>query len=100
MVRRREGTPLRRAGAHRGPGVVLVLALALPALATACVLPERRAYREAKRAYEECLEAHPGAPSACLDEEARLRDAERRYDEGAQRAWSCNPAVEECPERR
>jgi hypothetical protein len=71
----------------------------LTALAgAACVTAARDDVAAARARYEQCVAA--ANERACRAEKERLLAAERAYQEQAQRAWGCDPALPDCPPRR
>ena len=73
----------------------------LPALALfACVTLEHREVSETRDAYSRCVAEHSESHPDCVALQERLDVAERRYQENARRAWSCDPAQESCPTPR
>jgi len=81
----------------------LRLPLAAPFLALgllACVTQERQQVAAAEQAYEQCAAEHFASHPDCVALHERLLTAQRRYEESSRRAWSCDPAQEQCPTPR
>ena len=73
----------------------------LPALGLlACVAMEHRGVSSVQKAHASCVQEHSESHPDCVALEERLHAAERRYQENSRRAWSCDPAQEDCPTRR
>ena len=68
--------------------------------AAGCVSAERNDVAEARAAYEQCLEAHAGSDRECAALRERLKAAQDRYQNDAQRAWGCVPDDGDCPTHR
>ena len=99
----------RRVSGRRAVGrvarAVLRVAAGLIGLATclllgACVSAEHREAKAARRAYLDCLARNPRDTERCESERQAYNVAVDRYEENSRRAWSCDPAQEECPTRR
>ena len=66
----------------------------------ACVSQEHGEAARAEKAYRECVALHPRSHPECASLEERMLAAQRRYQESSRRAWSCDPAQEQCPTPR
>jgi hypothetical protein len=73
---------------------------ALALAAAGCVSGERSDVAEARAAYEQCLEQHVDGDRECAALRERLKAAQERYENNAQRAWGCAPEQEDCPSHR
>lgn len=79
----------------------LVLAAALLVLGLfGCVTHEYEQATAAQKAYGDCVAQHSKAHPDCVALEERALAAQRRYQENSRRAWSCDPAQEQCPTPR
>ena len=76
------------------------IATALTLAAAGCVSGERSDVAEARAAYEQCLEQHAGSDRDCAALRERLKAAQERYENDAQRAWGCVPEHGDCPAHR
>ena len=65
-----------------------------------CVHRERRDAVAAREAYTSCVAQHSEQAPECIALQERARAAQQRYQENAKRAWSCDPAQEQCPTPR
>ena len=65
-----------------------------------CVAQEHRAMVAAQEAYAQCVREHSEAHPDCKVLKQHQLVEQRRYEQNARRAWSCDPAQEECPTRR
>jgi hypothetical protein len=65
-----------------------------------CVTRERDDAAAARQAYAQCVAAHSATAPECVALRERQLAAQRRYQENAKRAWSCDPAQEQCPTPR
>jgi len=65
-----------------------------------CVSREHGEVRAAREAYENCIAKHAKSHSDCGVLQERFLEAQRRYHDSSRRAWSCDPAQEECPTKR
>ena len=78
-----------------------ILVAAIPVLTTlACVTQELREVSAAREAHRRCVEEHSVSHPDCVTLKERLDTSERRYEENARRAWSCDPVQESCPTPR
>jgi len=78
----------------------VVLLLASISLLDGCVYREHRVAKEAQDAYYECHSRNPRDPSECETLRKRYEMEVERYEEISRRAWSCDPAQDECPTPR
>ena len=77
------------------------VALGIAALALfGCVAQQKSDLAAARDAYDECLAAHAGDERPCAPLQERLRAAQKRYEDDAQRAWGCVPDHGDCPSHR
>ncbi len=83
----------------RGLPTLVLLLVALLALC-GCVANERRGATKARDEYRACFDEHPQDPARCDALKARYDAEVQRYEEHSRRAWSCDPAQEECPTPR
>jgi hypothetical protein len=65
-----------------------------------CVSNELESMEHARARYEECVEAHGESDRDCRALRAGYLEAQKRYETNSRRAWSCDPATEECPTPR
>ncbi|HEU4430768.1 MAG TPA: hypothetical protein VFT98_18550 [Myxococcota bacterium] len=70
----------------------------LASLAVGCVGAARDDVAQARARYERCVAA--ASEAECAPERERVLAAERAYQAEAQRAWGCNPAQPDCPQKR
>jgi hypothetical protein len=76
------------------------VAIALVLASSSCVSEQKSDLAAARDAYEQCLEAHGGNERDCAALHERLRAAQDRYENDAQRAWGCVPERGDCPAHR
>jgi hypothetical protein len=76
------------------------IATALALAAVSCVSGERDDVAEARAAYEQCREDHADDERECAVLRERLKAAQDRYQDNAQRAWGCVPGEGDCPAHR
>ena len=81
---------------RRVAAAAFVIALA----ATGCVSGERNDVADARAAYQQCLEEHAGGDRECAALQERLKAAQQRYENNAQRSWGCAPEQDDCPSHR
>ena len=80
----------------RAAAAVFAVAVA----ATGCVSGERNEVADARAAYQQCLEEHAGSDRECAALQERLKAAQQRYEDNAQRSWGCAPESGDCPSHR
>ena len=78
----------------------LTAALLAAIAALGCVTRERDEVARAREAYTQCVDDRSVTDRECAALRERLLAAQQRYDSHARRAWSCDPASEECPTPR
>jgi hypothetical protein len=67
---------------------------------TGCVSREHNEVKAAREAYERCVEEYTDSYPDCVILQDRFLESQRRYHDSSRRAWSCDPAQEECPTPR
>jgi hypothetical protein len=79
----------------------LTLTVASMALvAIGCVASEHSAFVKARRAYRECVEAHPDDRESCSHLEAQYHSRAEEYGDHAARSWGCTNTPDRCDEPR
>jgi hypothetical protein len=70
------------------------------ALSAGCVASDLRAMERARERYEACVAASGESDPECRALRESYLAAQERYESNSRRAWSCDPATEECPTPR
>jgi len=83
---------------RRAPVHLLVGLLVLSLLG--CASHAYRAMVAARDAHTQCIAEHFESHPDCEVLKEHYLTAQRRYEQDSRRAWSCDPAREECPPPR